>query len=373
MCTREEKRTNGHAYVCLMVEDNGIGMSEEFMKRIFQPFEQESSESARNNVGSGLGLSIVYNLVQLMGGSIRAESRKGEGSRFTVCLPLGLVDDDEEEECRRKTRELMKDVEVLVVDDDELVCEQTSAILEEIGAHSIWVTSGREAVKQVSDAVSEGRTIDVAMIDWRMPDMDGVETTRRIRALTGTETMIIIISAYDWSSIEEEARQAGANFFIAKPLFRSTIFDTFSRLGTACGVSREAEMEKQDFGDRRVLLVEDNDLNREIAQSLLEMHGIQTDTAENGAEAVAAFEKAPKGYYSAVLMDIRMPVMNGLEACRRIRDLEKHKGGMVPILAMTANAFDEDKAQAYEAGMTGYLVKPLEVKALLEELQTIWQ
>ena len=373
VCTREEKRTNGHAYVCLMVEDNGIGMSEEFMKRIFQPFEQESSESARNNVGSGLGLSIVYNLVQLMGGSIRAESRKGEGSRFTVCLPLGLVEDDEEEEYRRKTRELMKDVEVLVVDDDELVCEQTSAILEEIGAHSIWVTSGREAVKQVSDAVSEGRTIDVAMIDWRMPDMDGVETTRRIRALTGTETMIIIISAYDWSSIEEEARQAGANFFIAKPLFRSTIFDTFSRLGTACGVSREAEMEKQDFGDRRVLLVEDNDLNREIAQSLLEMHGIQTDTAENGAEAVAAFEKAPKGYYSAVLMDIRMPVMNGLEACRRIRDLEKHKGGMVPILAMTANAFDEDKAQAYEAGMTGYLVKPLEVKALLEELQAIWQ
>ena len=182
MCTREEKRTNGHAYVCLMVEDNGIGMSEEFMKRIFQPFEQESSESARNNVGSGLGLSIVYNLVQLMGGSIRAESRKGEGSRFTVCLPLGLVEDDEEEEYRRKTRELMKDVEVLVVDDDELVCEQTSAILEEIGAHSIWVTSGREAVKQVSDAVSEGRTIDVAMIDWRMPDMDGVETTRRIRA-----------------------------------------------------------------------------------------------------------------------------------------------------------------------------------------------
>lgn len=371
--TQEEKRTNGYAYVRLTVEDNGIGMSEEFQDRIFQPFEQESAESARNNVGSGLGLSIVYNLVQLMGGKIRVESKKDMGSRFTVSIPLGLMEDDEEEECRRKTRELMKDVEVLVVDDDELVCEQTSAILEEIGAHSIWVTSGRAAVEQVRTAVSEGRIIDVAMIDWRMPDMDGVETTRRIRALTGTETMIIIISAYDWSSIEEEARQAGADFFISKPLFRSTIFDTFSKLGTACGAGREAEMEKQDFADRRVLLVEDNDLNREIAQSLLEMHGIGTDTAENGAEAVDMYAKASKGYYSAVLMDIRMPVMDGLEATRRIRSLEKKTGGETPILAMTANAFDEDKAQAYEAGMTGYLVKPLEVKALLEELQAIWQ
>ena len=203
--------------------------------------------------------------------------------------------------------------------------------------------------------------------------VDGVETTRRIRALTGTETMIIIISAYDWSSIEEKARQAGADFFISKPLFRSTIFDTFSKLGTACGAGREAEMEKQDFVDRRVLLVEDNDLNREIAQSLLEMHGIRTDTAENGAEAVDMYAKASEGYYSAVLMDIRMPVMDGLEATRRIRRLERKTGGGIPILAMTANAFDEDKARAYEAGMTGYLVKPLEVKALLEELLAIWQ
>ena len=371
--TREEKRTNGYAYVQITVEDSGIGMSEEFKERIFQPFEQESAESARNNVGSGLGLSIVFNLVQLMGGRIQVESQKGRGSRFMVSIPLGLVDDDEEEEFRRKNRELMKDVEVLVVDDDEIVCEQTSVILEEIGAHSIWVSSGREALEQVSIAVSQGRTIDVAMIDWKMPDMDGIETTRRIREITGTETMIIIISAYDWSSIEEEARKAGANFFIPKPLFRSTIYNTFSRLGTVCGSDKEPEEEETNFGKRRVLLVEDNDLNREIAQSLLEMHGIQTDTAVNGAKAVEIYAEAPQEYYSAVLMDIRMPVMDGLEATRRIRDLEKKTGGKIPILAMTANAFDEDKIQAYEAGMTGYLVKPLEMKALLDELQIIWQ
>ena len=364
----EQKRTNGFSYLRFQVKDTGIGMSREFRSRLFMPFEQEAPETARNNVGSGLGLSIVYNLVQLMGGSIEVESEREKGSVFTVILPFKLAEDDQEVENQRKKRELLQGLAVLVADDDPLVGSQATSILEKAGARSLWVDSGFRAVEEVRRLLEEGRHFDIAMIDWKMPDMDGVETARRIRALVGPDTTIIMISAYDWSRIEDEARSAGVNCFISKPLFGSTIYDAFAR---AVNRSEEkgAEKEREDFSGCRVLLADDNELNREIARTLLEMRGMEVETAEDGQEAADLYKSRGAGYFSAVLMDIRMPRMDGLEATRTIRAMEDENTDRVPILAMTANAFEEDKARAYEAGMNGYLVKPLDMEAVLDELK----
>ena len=364
----EQKRTNGFSYLRFQVKDTGIGMSREFRSRLFMPFEQEAPETARNNVGSGLGLSIVYNLVQLMGGSIEVESERKKGSVFTVILPFKLAEDDQEVENQRKKRELLQGLAGLVADDDPLVGSQATSILEKAGARSLWVDSGFRAVEEVRRLLEEGRHFDIAMIDWKMPDMDGVETARRIRALVGPDTTIIMISAYDWSRIEDEARSAGVNCFISKPLFGSTIYDAFAR---AVNRSEEkgAEKEREDFTGCRVLLADDNELNREIARTLLEMRGMEVETAEDGQEAADLYRSRGAGYFSAVLMDIRMPRMDGLEATRAIRAMEDEDTGSIPILAMTANAFEEDKARAYEAGMNGYLVKPLDMEAVLDELK----
>ena len=364
---REEKRANGFAYLEFMVWDNGIGMSEEFMQRIFQPFEQENPGNARNNVGSGLGLSIVYNLVQLMGGTIGVESEKDKGSTFTVTIPFQLVSDNQEREWERKRQNLLKGFEVLVVDDDPAVGRQTAVILEDIGARTVWADSGYRAVEEVQISLRQDRMFDIAMIDWKMPGIDGIETARRIRNLVGGDTMIIMITAYDWSGIEAEARAAGIDYFIAKPLFRSAIYDTFSKLD-----KRNPEPSGQcdpGLAGKRFLLAEDNELNREIAVTLLEMNGAAVDTAVNGREALDFFGAREPGTYDAVLMDIRMPVMDGLEACMRIRAMDRGDGASVPILAMTANAFEEDKKKAFAAGMTGYLVKPLDIRLLVEELK----
>lgn len=364
----EQKRTNGFSYLRFQVRDTGIGMSREFLSRLFMPFEQEAPETARNNVGSGLGLSIVYNLVQLMGGSIEVESEKEKGSAFTVTLPFKLSENDQEIENQRKKRELLRGLTVLVADDDPLVGSQATSILGKAGSQSLWVDSGFRAVEEVRRLLEKGRHYDIAMIDWKMPDMDGVETARRIRALVGPDTTIIMISAYDWSGIEEEAKSAGVNCFISKPLFGSTIYDAFAR-AVSRGPEKAAEKEREDFAGCRVLLTDDNELNREIARTLLEMRGIEVETAENGREAVDLYRSRGAGYFSAVLMDIRMPLMDGLEATRTIRAMEDGGAGSVPILAMTANAFEEDKARAYEAGMNGYLVKPLDMEAVLDELK----
>lgn len=363
----EKKRTNGFAYLLFRVSDTGIGMSKEFRKRLFMPFEQEASEPARNNVGSGLGLSIVYNLIQLMGGSIEVESEKDKGSVFSVTLPFKLVVDDEAMERQRKKQELLVGLSVLVVDDDSVVGTQVKDILEKAGAHSQWVDTGFRAVEEVKHLLADGKHYNIAMIDWKMPDMDGVETARQIRALVGPDTTIIMISAYDWSRFEEEAREAGVDGFIPKPLFGSTIYDTLAR-AVEHGQVQEEKPVLEDFTGVRVLLADDNELNREIAKTLLEMQGIEVEAAEDGWEAVDLYKDRGPGYYGAVLMDIRMPVMDGMEATRVIRAMEDGEDEL-PILAMTANAFEEDKARAYAAGMTGYLVKPLDINAVLEELK----
>lgn len=369
---RERSRTNGFAYIEFSVRDTGIGMSETFMHKIFQPFEQEEPGNARNNVGSGLGLSIVYNLVQLMGGSIQVKSKKHAGSTFTVTIPFELASVDEEEERERKMKELLRGLEVLVVDDDYLVGEQTAAILKDIGACTLWLDSGIKAVEEVKRRSLGTGQFDIAMIDWKMPDMDGIETARRIREIVGHDTMIIMISAYDWDFIEEEARQAGVDHFISKPLFRTAVYDTFCKLEKEEqqqeNMRQQENVKQRSLEGMHVLVAEDNELNMEIVQALLEMNGIKGDGVNNGEEAVKRFSDQPQGTYQAILMDIRMPVMDGLEAARSIRALDRADAAGIPILAMTANAFEEDKLKAYAAGMTGYLVKPLNVEAMLEEL-----
>lgn len=366
---QEKRRANGFAYLEFAVQDTGIGMSAEFMKRIFKPFEQENVDTARNKAGSGLGLSIVYNLIQLMGGNIEVRSEKDRGTLFTVLLPLKLAEDDDERETRRKSRELLSGLKVLVADDDEIVGEQVSAIMESIGAESFWVSSGFKAVEAVRMEKERGSSFDVALVDWKMPGMDGIETTRKIRKLVGPNTTIIMITAYDWSSIEAEARAAGADCFITKPLFQSTICETFIRLNLDSR-QRTAEPDVTGrFAGKRFLLVEDNEINMEIAKGLLEMHGLLIDSAENGEEAVRKFEEAEKGYYQAILMDIRMPVLDGLGATRAIRALHRADAADVPIIAMSANAFEEDKALAMSAGMNGYIVKPIDLAELFSLLQ----
>lgn len=376
----EDKRANGYAYLQFVITDSGIGMSEEFMSRIFQPFEQEAPGNARNYVGSGLGLSIVYNLVQLMGGTITVKSRKQQGSTFTVTIPFQLVSDDEEREWERKRQNLLKGFKVLVVDDDPSVGRQTALILDDIGADTFWVDSGAQAIREVTQAVQERRLFDIAMIDWKMPEMDGIETARRIRHLVGPDTMIIMITAYDWDGIEREAREAGIDYFISKPLFRSVLYDTFSKLDKKKAANSDsvrphvnASSDRQEplLKGARLLLVEDNELNQEIARTLLEMNGAQVDVAENGEAAVGRFLGQNPGTYRAILMDIRMPVMDGLEATRAIRALGRPDSKTVPILAMTANAFEEDKKKAFEASMNGYLVKPLDVNVLIGELEKV--
>lgn len=363
---REARRTDSLAFLELTVKDTGIGMSKAFLERVYLPFEQEAADTARNQSGSGLGLSIVYNLVQLMGGKISVESERGRGTEFTVTVPLGLTDDRTLERQVHKAREMAEDIRVLVVDDDEVVGEQAEAILKDIGAYPLWVDSGYKAVDEVRRALEGKKPFDLALIDWKMPDIDGIETTRRIRKLVGPDTMIIIISAYDWSEIETEARQAGADAFLSKPLFQSSIYDAMLRLHAAG--AQQAQKNSYNIKGRRVLLVEDNELNMEIAKSLLEFQGVVVETADNGLSAVEKFAAMPEGYYLAVLMDIRMPVMDGLEATREIRMVETGRRMKTPVIAMSANAFDEDKEQAFEAGIDGYLIKPLDIDKLFELL-----
>ena len=360
LTVREKARRGGHATLQFVVADTGQGMSEAFQDRMFQPFEQERDDEARNSVGSGLGLSIVYNIVQLMEGSISVQSQKGKGTAFTVSLPLGLSPQDEASPRQEST--LLEGMSILIADDDPVVGEQAAALMAQVGARAQWVDSGQRAVQAVQEALAQDWGYDVALIDWKMPGMDGVETTRRIRALVGPETTIIIISAYDWSDIEQEARRAGADLFIPKPLFRDTLYRTLRQRAPRRAAPQLGP--QAGFAGKRVLLVEDNLLNREIAKSLLEMQGLLVEEAPDGAKAVDAFAAHGAGYYAAILMDIRMPVMGGLQATSTIRALTRADAGRIPIIAMSANAFEEDKRQAAACGMDAYLVKPIDVKDL---------
>ena len=351
----------------IRVKDNGIGMSQEFVQKIFSPFERERTSTVSRIQGTGLGMAITKNIVNMMGGTIEVLTEQGKGTEFIVRLPFRIQSKHQRIE---KIAEL-EGLKALVVDDDFNTCDSVTKMLVKVGMRSEWTLSGKEAVLRARQSMEMGDAFHAYIIDWRLPDMNGIEVTRQIRSL-GDDTPIIILTAYDWSDIEVEARAAGVTAFCAKPMFMSDIRDT---LMTAIG-QKQAEAETailptagSDFRGRYILLVEDNELNSEIAAEILNEYGFLVDTAENGAEAVEKVKNSKPGNYDLVLMDVQMPVMNGYEATKQIRALDNPALAGITILAMTANAFDEDKKKALECGMDGFLSKPIVVEELISILQ----
>ena len=351
------------------IKDNGIGMSEEFAKKIFEPFERERSSTVSRIQGTGLGMAITKNIVDMMGGTIEVQTAQGKGSEFIIRVPLRVQAEHRPVE---KITEL-EGLKALVVDDDFNTCDSVTKMLVKVGMRAEWTLSGKEAVLRARQSIEMSDVYHAYIIDWRLPDMNGIEVTRQIRSLHD-DTPIIILTAYDWSDIEVEAKAAGVTAFCSKPMFMSDLRETLmSALGQKLtDASQELLPEEDaDFKDRHILLVEDNELNREIAQEILREYGFRVDTAENGAVAVEKVRTAAPGSYDLVLMDVQMPVMDGYTATRQIRALEDPALAGIPILAMTANAFDEDRRNAMESGMNGFLSKPIVIGDLVQELHKI--
>ena len=351
------------------IKDNGIGMSEEFAQKIFEPFERERTSTVSRIQGTGLGMAITKNIVDMMGGTIEVQTAQGKGSEFIICVPMRTQDEHRPVE---KITEL-EGLKALVVDDDFNTCDSVTKMLVKVGMRAEWTLSGKEAVLRARQSIEMSDVYHAYIIDWRLPDMNGIEVTRQIRSLHD-DTPIIILTAYDWSDIEVEAKAAGVTAFCSKPMFMSDLRETLmSALGQKLtDASQELLPEEDaDFKDRHILLVEDNELNREIAQEILREYGFRVDTAENGAVAVEKVRTAAPGSYDLVLMDVQMPVMDGYTATRQIRALEDPALAGIPILAMTANAFDEDRRNAMESGMNGFLSKPIVIGDLVQELHKI--
>ena len=351
------------------IKDNGIGMSPEFAKRIFEPFERERTSTVSRIQGTGLGMAITKNIVDMMGGTIEVQTAQSKGSEFIVRVPLRVQAEHRPVE---KITEL-EGLKALVVDDDFNTCDSVTKMLVKVGMRAEWTLSGKEAVLRARQSIEMSDVYHAYIIDWRLPDMNGIEVTRQIRSLHD-DTPIIILTAYDWSDIEVEAKAAGVTAFCSKPMFLSDLRETLmSALGQKqTDAAQELLPQKDaDFKGRQILLVEDNELNREIAQEILREYGFRVDPAENGAVAVEKVSTAAPGSYDLVLMDIQMPVMDGYTATRQIRALENPALAGVPILAMTANAFDEDRRRAMESGMNGFLSKPIVIGDLVQELHKI--
>ncbi len=347
-------------------EDDGIGMSPEFLQRVFTPFERADTEHTKNIQGTGLGMSIAQSIVRLMGGSILVESELGKGSRFTVRVSLRLQERNEDAE------ERLLGLPVLVADDDQVACESTCLLLDELGMQGEWVLTGQEAVERAVEHHKRNEDFFAVILDWKMPGMDGLETTKAIRKEIGPEVPIIILSAYDWSDIESEASAAGVDAFIGKPLFKSRLRGVFVDLmsdSPSDSTNALDAVKEHDYTGRRVLLVEDNPLNQEIAKEILEMTGLKVDLAENGKEAVERFGASSAGEYDMIFMDIQMPLMNGYEATRAIRSLSREDAARIPIVAMTANTFSEDVLMAQAAGMDQHIAKPLDLDRLNATLE----
>ena len=351
------------------IKDNGIGMSQEFAQKIFEPFERERTSTVSRIQGTGLGMAITKNIVDMMGGTIEVQTAQGKGTEFTVCVPMRAQTEQRPVE---KITEL-EGLKALVVDDDFNTCDSVTKMLVKVGMRAEWTLSGKEAVLRARQSIEMSDVYHAYIIDWRLPDMNGIEVTRQIRSLHD-DTPIIILTAYDWSDIEVEAKAAGVTAFCSKPMFMSDLRETLmSALGQkpADAVQRLLPEKNADFKGKHILLVEDNELNREIAQEILREYGFLVDSAENGAVAVEKVSTAAPGSYDLVLMDVQMPIMDGYTATRKIRALDDPARAKLPILAMTANAFDEDRRNALESGMNGFLSKPIVINDLVQELHKI--
>ena len=351
------------------IKDNGIGMSQEFAKKIFEPFERERTSTVSRIQGTGLGMAITKNIVDMMGGTIEVQTAQGKGTEFTVCVPMRAQTEQRPVE---KITEL-EGLKALVVDDDFNTCDSVTKMLVKVGMRAEWTLSGKEAVLRARQSIEMSDAYHAYIIDWRLPDMNGIEVTRRIRSLND-DTPIIILTAYDWSDIEVEAKAAGVTAFCAKPMFMSDLRETLmSALGQKQTDAAQGLLpdKNADFKGKQILLVEDNELNREIAQEILREYGFLVDSAENGAVAVEKVSTAAPGSYDLVLMDVQMPIMDGYTATRKIRALDDPARAKLLILAMTANAFDEDRRNALESGMNGFLSKPIVIGDLVQELHKI--
>ena len=346
------------------IKDNGIGMSEEFQKHIFEEFSREESSTVSGIQGTGLGMSITKNIVDLMGGTIALTSEPGKGSEFIVTLCFTRSG----QKAEPKQLPQLEGLRALVADDDTNTCLNVSTMLSKIGMRPEWTISGKEAVIRTKYAVEQGDEFSVYIIDWLVPDMNGIEIVRQIRKVIGNRCPIIILTAYDWADIEDEARAAGVTAFCEKPLFLSELRRVLAEPFRAEPASKPAQPTAADLKGKKLLLVEDNELNREIALEILKEAGFVVDTAEDGADAVQKIKQAAPGQYDLILMDIQMPNLDGYEATRQIRALPDAEKASIPIFAMTANAFEEDRQNALEAGMNGHIAKPLDVPHLLRVL-----
>ncbi len=355
----------GYGDYVFLVKDNGIGMAPDFVEHIFEPFEREASTTKTGIQGTGLGMAITKNIVEMMGGTITVQSEKGKGSEFRVELSLKLQDIE-------KNAAQIKELEglrALVVDDDCDSCESVTRMLKQIGLRAEWTTSGKEAVYRAKGAYNDGDSYHTYIIDWQMPEISGIETARRIRAAIGHEAPIIILTAYDWTDIADEAKESGITAFCAKPLFMSDL--KAALLAANNLIEKETEKSswtEADFTGKRILLVEDNELNREIAEAILSETGFTVEAAPDGTDAVDMVSRSEEYYYDAVLMDVQMPVMDGYEATRTIRSLPRQDVKSLPIIAMTANAMDEDKENALKSGMNAHIAKPLDIDLFLKVL-----
>jgi signal transduction histidine kinase/DNA-binding response OmpR family regulator len=349
--------------------DTGIGMEKDFIDKIFAPFSRASNSKTNRIEGTGLGMSIAVSIARMMGGDIQVESELGKGSKFTVTVYLKINHVTKEE------LERLVDLPVLVVDDEEAACVSACDILNSLDMKAEYVTDGDTAVERVDEAHKSGEDFEVVIIDWKMPGKDGLATTKEIRERVGDDVPIIVLSAYDWADIEQEALLAGVNAFVEKPLFKSRLTHVLKEVlgmeNRRPGHNEVDVLKKRDYTGKRLLLVEDNELNVEVACEILELAGLSVDTAGNGREAVDKVLASPAGYYSLIFMDVHMPVMDGYEATELIRGSDRQDLKEIPIVAMTADAFAEDVKKAMEAGMNGHIAKPIDM-AKLDQVLGKW-
>ncbi len=358
----------GYATYEFYIRDTGIGMSEQFVGHVFDTFARERSSTVSGIQGTGLGMAITKNIVEMMGGRITAESQEGKGSLFTVTLDVRLAGHPVKYEPIPE----LKGARALVVDDDINTCRSVCKMLRNIDMRPDWTASGKEAVLRAQDAAELQDEYKVYIVDYLMPDMNGIETVRRIRRVIGEEVPIIVLTAYDWSDYEEEAREAGVTAFVAKPLFMSELRNVLTQPAQGQEDTGKEEQEvRYDYSGRRILLVEDNELNREIATAILREAGMEIDCAEDGIEAVNIMNRAPEDRYDLIFMDVQMPKMDGYTATREIRTLKNNRKANIPIIAMTANAFEEDRRKSYESGMNGHISKPISMETIAKVLDEV--
>ena len=364
-------RFDGKSTLRFTIKDTGIGISKEFLPHIFETFAQEDSKATNRYGSSGLGLAITRSIVEMMNGNIQVESEKGQGSVFTFTVTLLDADSSglSESEIEIKPQEMC----VLIVDDDPVACEHAKLVLEKAGIASEIAMSGMQAVENVKLRHARREPYNLILVDWQMPEMDGVETTRRIRSIVGKESAIIILTAYKWDDILDEAIQAGVDSFIAKPLFASNVLEEFKDTLKRKNILQKQNNGGVDLSGKTVLVAEDVEINAEILKMVLQMRNIEADVASNGKIAVDMFSSAPQGHYAAILMDMRMPEMDGLEATRLIRQMERPDAKTIPIIALTANAFDDDVQRSLQAGLNAHLSKPVKPESLFETLESLIQ